>query len=116
VSFRYAVADAAAIVLFTTVGLLSHGFELVGYVRDALPILGAWFGVAFALGLYRRRSWPRFAACWAIAIPLGVLVRALALGRDLDGGQAAFLGVALGIGLVFLVALRLLAAALPVRA
>lgn len=110
---RYAVSDAAAIVLFTTVGLLSHGFELVGYARDALPLLAAWFAVALALGLYRRRSWGRFLACWAIAIPLGVLVRALVLGRDLDGGEAAFLGVSLGVGLVFLVGLRLLVAALP---
>jgi hypothetical protein len=107
---RFAAADAAAILLFTTVGLLSHGFELVGYARDALPLLACWFAVALAVGLYRRPSWTRFAVCWAVALPLGWLLRALVLGREIDAGELSFLGVTLGAGLLFLVTLRLLVA------
>jgi hypothetical protein len=106
---RFVAADAAAIVLFTTVGLLSHGFELVGYARDALPLLACWFAVALVVGLYRSPSWTRFAVCWAVALPLGWLLRALVLGRRIDGGELSFLGVTLGAGLLFLVTLRLLA-------
>jgi hypothetical protein len=110
------VADAAAIIAFTTVGLLSHGFELAGYARDALPLLACWFAVALAVGLYRRPSrgvaGGRFFLCWALGLPLGWLLRAAVLGRDFDGGELAFLGVTLGAGLVFLLAFRLLARAI----
>lgn len=105
---RYVAADTAAILLFTTVGLLSHGFELAGYARDALPLLACWFAVALAVGLYRRPSWTRFAVCWGVALPLGWALRALVLDREIDGGEVAFLAVTLGVGLLFLVALRLL--------
>ena len=110
---RAALADATAILLFTTVGLLSHdAFSLRGYVRDGLPLLVCWFAVALALRLYSRPSWRRLLVCWVVAIPLGVLARALALGRTLDDGQAAFLGVTLAFSLVCLVGMRLLASAL----
>jgi hypothetical protein len=110
---RPALADAAAILLFTTVGLLSHdAFSARGYARDGLPLLVCWFAVAFAFRLYSRPSRRRLLVCWAVAIPLGVLARALALGRTLDGDQAAFLGVTLAFSLVFLVGMRLLASAL----
>jgi hypothetical protein len=108
---RFAVADAAALVLFTTVGLLSHGFELEGYARDTLPLLACWFAVAYAIGLYRRPR--RLLANWVVAVPLAWLLRALALGRDFDAGELAFLGVSLGGCLVFVAGARALAALLP---
>jgi hypothetical protein len=107
---RFAVADAAALLCFTTVGLLSHGFELAGYLRDGLPLLAAWFAVALALRLYPRASWRRVLACWLVAVPLAWLVRALALGREFDGGQFAFLGITLAFTLVFVAAFRAAAA------
>jgi hypothetical protein len=110
---RAAAADAAAILLFTTVGLLSHGFDAAGYLRDALPLLAAWLAVGTAVGLYRRPSRARLLATWACAVPLGWLVRALALGRALDGSELAFLGVTLVFSLVFVVVLRLLSGELP---
>jgi hypothetical protein len=110
---RDAAADAAAILLFTTLGLLSHGFEPIGYLRDAVPFLACWLAVGLALGLYRRGGWGRLLATWAVAIPLGVLLRALVLGRDLDGDQLAFGAVTLGFSLFFVVVLRLLAASVP---
>jgi hypothetical protein len=103
-----AASDAVAIVAFVTVGLASHehGVSVTGYAQDALPILGAWFGVALLLGTYRVGGWQRLLATWAIGVPLGVLVRALVLGRSLDDDQLAFLGVALAFSLLFVLALR----------
>jgi len=108
-----AAADAAAILLFTTVGLLSHGFELVGYLRDALPLLACWYAVGLAFGLYRVGGRRRLLATWIVAIPLGVLIRALVLGRELDGSEASFLAVTLVFSLVFVVAVRRLVSAVP---
>jgi hypothetical protein len=107
---RLALADAAALVLFTTVGLISHGFDAAGYLRDGLPLLGCWFAVALALRLYPRAPWRRVLLCWIVAVPIAWLVRALVLGRDFDGGQFAFLGITLAFSLVFVMALRAAAA------
>jgi hypothetical protein len=95
-SFR-AVSDAAAILVFVTIGLLSHrgDLSLRGYARDALPFLGCWFAAAFAFGLYARGGPGRLAATWAVGVPAAVLVRALVLGRPLGGKELAFLLVSL---------------------
>src|SRR5579863_1312887 len=87
-----AASDAVAIVAFVTVGLLSHrhGVSATGYARDALPILGAWFGVALLLRTYRRGGRRRLLATWAVGVPLGVLIRAVVLGRSLNGSELAF--------------------------
>jgi hypothetical protein len=103
-----AVSDAVAIVAFVTVGLVSHrhGVSATGYARDALPILGAWFGVALVVGTYRGGGRRLLLATWALGVPLGVLIRALVLGRSLNGDERAFLGVAVVFSLVFVLALR----------
>ena len=103
-----AASDAVAIVAFVTVGLVSHkhGVSATGYARDALPILGAWFGVALLLGTYRSGGRRRLLSTWAVGVPLGVLIRGVVLGRTLDGDQLAFLGIALVFSLLFVLALR----------
>jgi hypothetical protein len=90
-------ADAFAIVVFVTIGLLSHhgGVSLRGYARDLLPFLGLWFAAAAAFGLYSEAGCRRLVATWAIGVPAAVLVRALVLGHSLNGKEAAFLGVSL---------------------
>jgi hypothetical protein len=104
------IADATALVLFAVVGMLSHdGISAAGFARDALPLLATWFGVAAAVGTYRRPSWRTLLLTWAVAVPLGVLLRALVLGRDLDGSQLAFLTTTLVFTLLFLGGLRLAA-------
>jgi hypothetical protein len=110
---RLLLLDATAIVLFAVVGLLSHDGTVspAGLARDALPVLGCWLAAAAALGLYRGGGLRRLLATWAVGVPLGVLVRALALGRGLDGSQAAFLGTSLAFVLVFVLGLRALARA-----
>ena len=92
-----AASDAAAILIFVTIGLLSHehGLHATGYARDAVPFLGCWFAAAFGFHLYTRPSFARLAATWAVGVPAAVLVRALVLGRTLGGKEAAFLIVSL---------------------
>jgi hypothetical protein len=92
-----ALTDAAAILVFVTIGLLSHHGDLTlrGYARDALPFLGCWFGAALVFRLYTRPGRWRLVATWAVGVPAAVLVRALVLGRGLGGKEAAFLLVSL---------------------
>lgn len=103
---RAIAVDATAIVVFAIVGLASHGASATHFVRDALPLLGGWFAAALVTRLYARPSIPRLLATWAGGITAGVLVRALILGRTLNGHEAAFLAVSLVFTLVFVVALR----------
>jgi hypothetical protein len=108
---RTAIADALAILIFVTIGLLSHhgDLSLRGYVRDALPFFGCWFGAALLFRLYTRPGWWRLPATWAVGVPAAVLVRALVLGRHLGSKEAAFLVVSLVTIGVLVLAFRLLA-------
>ncbi len=114
------LADALAILAFATVGLLSHDHELTvaGYASDALPLLAGWFGAALVFGLYRRPGVRTLLTTWIVGVPLGVLIRALALGRSFDGREAVFLCVTLAFTLLFVLAFRCalaLAASRPAR-
>jgi Protein of unknown function (DUF3054) len=108
-------ADAVAIVVFALVGMLSHGAQASAFARDALPLLGGWFAAALVTRLYTRPSLSRLLVTWAAGITVGVVVRALILGRDLDGHQAAFLATSLIFTLLFVVVLRAAATALTQR-
>src|SRR5262245_44124250 len=102
------LAHALGILTFATVGLLSHDHTLsvAGYARDALPVLVGWFAAALVFGAYRRPSTRTLLLTWIVGVPLGILGRALVLGRDLDGGQAVFLGISLAFTLLFVLAWR----------
>jgi Protein of unknown function (DUF3054) len=73
---RYAVADTVAILLFATIGQLSHHgrLSLGGYGDDALPLLAAWFA---ASAVFRGR----FVPTWFAGVSAGVLLRAALLGH-----------------------------------
>ena len=103
-----ALADAAALVLFSVVGLLSHdgAVSAAGLARDALPLLAGWFAAALLFRTYRRRSARSLLLTWIVGVPLGVALRAVVLGRAFEGREAGFLAVALTFTLVFVVALR----------
>jgi hypothetical protein len=103
------LADGLGIVLFATVGLLSHeqAHSVSGYARDALPVLGGWYAAALAFGAYRRPAARTLLRTWIVGVPLGIVVRGLVLGREPDGGQAVFLGIALAFTLLFVLAFRL---------
>ena len=106
---RLAVAaDAAAIVVFAIVGLLSHhgGVSGRGLARDALPLLGGWFAAALLVRLYTRPAPWKLAATWLAGITGGVAIRAAVLGHTHAGKEAAFLGVALAFTLLFVLVAR----------
>ena len=77
-----------AILAFATIGQLSHDHHvsLGGYAADALPLLVAWFAVAYATR--------RFIPTWLVGVTLGVAVRMIALGHY-HWDQLTFLLVAL---------------------
>lgn len=89
--------------MFVAIGVLTHDASAAAFVRDALCILGGWFAVAAAVGLYRRFAWWRLGAAWLAGVSLGVLVRAAIVGH-LPG---AFYGVALAFTALFVGAERL---------
>jgi hypothetical protein len=113
--------DAAALLLFTVLGLRFHNVALGSeeVLRTAVPLWLAWFAVAGALGAYRRPAAARFLLTWLVAVPVGLALRQLWLGRLFGPGFAIFVGVALGLTLACLLAWRLVAMALrstrPVR-
>ncbi len=102
------LADAVGILTFATVGLLSHdhALSLSGYARDAVPVLVGWYAAALLFGAYRNPSRRTLFLTWIVGVPLGILIRALALGRSFDGDQAVFLGISLAFTLLFVLAWR----------
>jgi hypothetical protein len=79
-----AVSDTLAIVVFATLGQISHrhGVSATGYAEDALPLLAGWFGAA-------RLSGYRFLPTWLGGITAGVALRMVILSH-FRGGEAAF--------------------------
>ena len=104
-----ALTDAVAILLFATIGLISHdkGLSAGGYARDWLPLLAGWYGAALLFHLYSRPRLRALLETWLVGITTGVLLRALVLGRSLNGKEAAFLVVSLVMSLIFVGALRI---------
>jgi hypothetical protein len=68
------LTDALAIVVFATVGQLSHHghVSLTGYAEDALPFLVGWFAAYRVFG-------GRFVPTWLVGVTRGVLLRAAVL-------------------------------------
>lgn len=113
---RLAAADAIAIVLFAAIGQLSHhgGVSAAGFARDALPVLAGWFGAAAVFGAYRTSDRRAFLLTWVAGVTAGVAMRALLLGRTIDGHQIAFLVVALVFTLLLVLGCRALLSRRPV--
>lgn len=110
-------ADALAFVAFALVGMLSHdGISAEGFLRDVVTLAAGWFAAAAGFALYRRPSRRALLLTWIVGVPVGVLVRALALGRATEPRQLAFLATTLVFSLAFVALLRLLAAAIGQRA
>jgi hypothetical protein len=91
---KLALAGAIAIVLFATIGQLSHDHHvsLAGYAANTLPLLAGWLAVARVTG--------RFVPTWLGGITIGVVIRMVVLGHY-RWNELAFLAVAIGFnGLV----------------
>ena len=103
-----AAADGLAIVAFTIAGILSHrgSLPLSALTEDTLPLLAGWFAAAAAFQLYTRCTRRSLVLTWMVGIPLGVLVRAAALGRLDEPRQLAFLTTTLIFSIVFVIAAR----------
>jgi uncharacterized membrane protein len=100
--------DVFALLVFVTIGLLTHhgGVSVLDFVRDAIAIAGCWLLAAGAFDLYKRPRVRALLGTWLAGVTAGVLVRAL-LRWHLDGGDAVFLVVALCFTLLFVVAARI---------
>lgn len=70
---RLALAGSVAILLFATLGQLSHhgGVTPGGYAADALPLLACWLAAAW----WTRRFLPT----WALGVTGGVALRMVVL-------------------------------------
>jgi hypothetical protein len=86
---RLALAGAAAIVVFATIGQLSHhgGISASGYGADLLPLLACWLVAAW--------STRRFVPTWLLGVTGGVLLRMVILAH-FRWSELSFLAVALG--------------------
>ena len=95
-------------VLFVTIGLFNHhgGVSAGDYARDALPLVGCWLLAGGAFDLYKRPRVRALLATWLVGVTAGVLLRAL-LRWHIDGGDAAFLAVALCFTLLFVAVVRI---------
>lgn len=73
---RLALAGTIAIVLFATIGQLSHGggVSLGDYAADVLPLLACWLAAAW----WTRR----FVPTWLLGVTAGVVLRMLILGHE----------------------------------
>jgi DUF3054 family protein len=108
-----AALDGLALVAFTVVGVANHdhGLPADALARVGLPLLVAWFLTAWAVGTYRRPGLRTMVLAWAIAVPVGALVRTAIAGGPWGGEFLVFLGVALAFTLLFLLLGRGLARA-----
>jgi Protein of unknown function (DUF3054) len=107
-----ATGDAASIVLFAVVGLLSHdeGVTASGLARNAVPILAVAAAAAPLFGTYRRPGVRTLLPTWAVGVLGGLLVRKAVFGRPEDMGELpAFAAVTAGVTLAFLLAWRAVA-------
>ena len=84
---RLAWSGVVAILLFATIGQLSHhgGVTAGGYAADALPLLGCWLAAAWATR--------RFVPTWLVGVTAGVAIRMVVLSHY-RWNELAFLCVA----------------------
>jgi hypothetical protein len=104
--------DAICITLFAWVGQQTHGTltgpaaAWRGFLENALPILMIWFLIAPFLRTYSAPTWRNLLYTWAVAVPVGVWLRYMVLGKPFGVGFLVFLAVALGFSLLFVLAWR----------
>ena len=108
-SLWYVLADAAALVAFVVIGLRGHqGRTIEGFLRTAVPLLGAWFLAAWAARTYHRPGWRSLVKNWIVAVPVGLLVRTVIVGSPRGARILVFVAVGLAFTALFLILGRLL--------
>lgn len=103
--------DLIALPLFVVVGMANHDADtrLVVFLRNTVPVLCAWLLVAWFVGTYRPPTLMGMITTWAIAVPVGLLVRTAIAGTLGDAEILVFFGVAMAFTLAFLAAGRAIA-------
>jgi len=96
-------------VAFLVVGLRVHGAARTPakIMQDALPLLGAWYLASVVTRLYRSPRWSAVVTTWAMAVPVGILIRQWWVGRLFTRATPVFLAMALVFALAFLLLGRL---------
>ena len=95
--------DAFALTLFVLVGIRAHHDEAArAFVRNAVPLLVAWFVISVPVGTYRRPGLRSLAVTWVIAVPIGLLARSAWVGAPTGARLLVFLGVGLAFTLLLL--------------
>ena len=96
--------DILALAAFVVAGLIQHedGTTPPLFLRNAAPLVVCWFVAALLTGTYRRPGLSTLLATWAVAVPIGLLVRT-AWSRSPRGVEILlFVGVGLAFTLLFL--------------
>jgi len=109
--------DLLALALFVVAGMRQHrtASQLEIFLRNVVPIVGAWLVASVFLRTYAPPSFPRLLVTWVVAVPVGVLVRSWWTGSP-DGDDLLLFGaVAMAFTLAFLGGGRLVAAVLAPR-
>jgi dolichyl-phosphate-mannose--protein O-mannosyl transferase len=109
--------DVLAIAAFILVGMNSHSdVEAVStFVRNFVPFTGAWVATALFVHTYRPPSPRTLLVTLAIAIPAGVLLRAVWTGSWTASDVVTFMAVALVFASFFIGIGRVLSATLGTR-
>jgi hypothetical protein len=104
-SFKWRLVEAGGdftvLLVFVLAGISEHrsGLHLASLGRNILPLVGSWFAVAAVVGTYSSdgssTTIKRVVVNWLLAVPLGIAVRAMVLGRQLGRNQLVFASVAL---------------------
>lgn len=109
--------DLLALSLFVLAGMRSHrtASQLEIFVRNAVPIGAAWLVASLFLRTYRPPTLARLFVTWAVAIPVGVVLRGLWAGSPDGDDLLVFGAVAMTFTLAFLGGGRLVTALIVPR-
>lgn len=96
--------DTIALIVFVLAGMRSHheGSAAWIFLRNAIPLLTAWFAVAVLLKTYRTPGFMVVVRTWIVAVPIGLTVRSLWVGSPTGTRFLVFLAVGLAFTLLFL--------------
>jgi hypothetical protein len=111
------VGDILALLLFVLIGQADHQTvsaenPLSGLLLAGAPFVVAWLVTAFVVGAYcadvftPRVMLSRSLTAWLIALPIGIVLRALLLGRAVI--PTAFILVAFAFGGLFVIGWRMM--------
>ena len=111
------VGDFSPLVIFAVFGGLIHTNSFS--FRDVLINIGllgiGWIGVAIILRPYSNRASMYFGIAWVLGVTVGVFLRALALGSEVDGEYLRFWGITILFTLMLLIVWRVIVRALTLR-